>query len=156
MDERDETDREYEAREEQSSDSEGPDMPSLAVAFPGPFSRHEVVVNGWQVPLLEAHMQGEDRVLLVIDQRLGDEFSVGEAERVIPFVADAIAAALGYGCHPRADTGHGAWRTIWWVNNRDGHHVDGPYTSRGDAEICAEAQAFDRAGSHDVAHWAEP
>lgn len=77
------------------------DMPSMAVTFPGPFRYHDVVVNGWQVPFLEAHMQDEDRVLLVIDQRLGGEFSVEESERVIPFVADAISVALGYGCHPR-------------------------------------------------------
>lgn len=78
-----------------------PDLPEPRVSFRGPFRRHDVVVNGWQVPFLEAHMQGEDQVLLVIDQRLGGEFSVEEAERVIPFVADAISVALGYGCHPR-------------------------------------------------------
>jgi hypothetical protein len=45
-------------------------------------------------------MPSEDRVMLVIDQRLATELSVEEAERVIPFVADAIAVALGYGAHP--------------------------------------------------------
>lgn len=79
------------------------DMPSMAVTFPGPFERHAVTVNGWEVPFVEAHMRGEDRVLLVIDRRLGAEFSVDEVERVVPFVADAIAVALGYGCHPRRD-----------------------------------------------------
>jgi len=34
---------------------------------------------------------------------LAVEFSVEEAERVIPFVADAIAVALGYGAHPNDD-----------------------------------------------------
>lgn len=76
-------------------------MPSMAVTFPGPFQHHEVAVNGWKVPLLQAHPQGEDRLLLVLDGRLGAEFSAEEAERVVPFVADAIAVALGYGCHPR-------------------------------------------------------
>jgi hypothetical protein len=80
------------------------ELPSMAVTFPGPFTTHAVSVNGWQVPLMEAHPQGEDRVLLVLDGRLGAEFSVEEAERVIPFVADAISVALGYGCHPRSDT----------------------------------------------------
>jgi hypothetical protein len=83
---------------------ECPDMPSMAVTFPGPFEHHAVSVNGWQVPLIEAHPQGEDRILLVLDGRLGAEFSVEEAERVVPFVADAISVALGYGCHPRGDT----------------------------------------------------
>lgn len=77
------------------------DMPSMSVTFPGPFNRHAVAVNGWEVPLVEAHLQGEDRVLLVLDGRLGAEFSVEEAERVVPFLADAISVALGYGCHPR-------------------------------------------------------
>ncbi len=75
----------------------------MSVIYPGPFEHHDVVVNGWKVPFLEAHLQGEDRVLLVIDRRLGGEFSAQEAERVIPFVADAISVALGYGCHPRDD-----------------------------------------------------
>jgi hypothetical protein len=89
--------------EHSPDEHEGSDMPSMAVTFPGPFEHHEVVVNGWRVPFIEAHMQGEGRVLLVIDRRLGGEFSVEEAERVVPFVADSIAVALGYGCHPRAD-----------------------------------------------------
>lgn len=80
------------------------DMPSMAVTFPGPFEHHDVVVNGWRVPLLQAHMRGEDRVMLVLDRRLGAEFSVAEAERVVPFLADAISVALGYGAHPDDDT----------------------------------------------------
>jgi hypothetical protein len=80
------------------------DMPGMAVTFPGPFEHHDVVVNGWRVPFLQAHMRGEDRVLLVLDRRLGAEFSVQEIERVVPFVADAMAVALGYGAHPDDDT----------------------------------------------------
>jgi hypothetical protein len=56
------------------------------------------------VPFLQAHIQGEDRVTLVIDRRLAAEFSADEAERVVPFVANAIAVAMGYGAHPREDT----------------------------------------------------
>lgn len=79
-------------------------MPSIEVTFPGPFTHHDVVVRGWRVPYLQAHMQGEDRVTLVIDRRLAAEFSADEAERVVPFVANAIAVAMGYGAHPREDT----------------------------------------------------
>jgi hypothetical protein len=75
----------------------------MAVMFSGPREHLDVLVNGWSVPFLEAHTQGEDRVLLVLDERLGAEFSIQEAERVIPFVADAISVALGYGCHPGPD-----------------------------------------------------
>lgn len=79
-------------------------LPSLRVSFPGPFTHHDVVVNGWRVPYLHARMTTEDRVTLVIDRRLGATFSVEEAERVVPFVADAIAVAMGYGAHPDDST----------------------------------------------------
>ena len=77
------------------------DLPSMSITFPGPFEHHDVVVNGWRVPLLQAHMQGEDTIMLVLDRRIAGEFTIHEAERVIPFVADAVAVALGYGRHPR-------------------------------------------------------
>jgi hypothetical protein len=77
---------------------------TFRVTFPGPFEHHDVVVDGWRVPFLQAHMAGEDRVALVIDRRLATELTMDEAERVVPFVADAIAVALGYGAHPNEDT----------------------------------------------------
>jgi hypothetical protein len=89
---------------EMNDEHECSDMPSMEVSFPGPFTHHDVVVRGWRVPYLQAHMESEDRVTLVIDRRLAGEFSVEEAERVVPFVANAIAVAMGYGAHPRADT----------------------------------------------------
>lgn len=76
---------------------------NFRVTFPGPFEHHDVVVDGWRVPFLQAHMPAEDRVALVIDRRLSTELSVEEAERVVPFLADAISVALGYGAHPRGD-----------------------------------------------------
>ena len=77
-------------------------LPAFRVTFPGPFEYHDVVVDGWSVPLLQAHPKGEDRVMLILDGRRGVELSTAEAERLIPFVADAIAIALGYGAHPRS------------------------------------------------------
>jgi hypothetical protein len=77
-------------------------LPQVRVRFPGPFEYHDVVVDGWSVPLLQAHPKGEDRVRLILDGRRSVELSTGEAERLIPFVADAIAMALGYGAHPRS------------------------------------------------------
>lgn len=75
------------------------------VAFPGPFSQHDVVVDGWKVPLLHAHPSGEndETVTLVLDNRLALSLSVEEAERFTPFLADAIAVSLGYTCHPNED-----------------------------------------------------
>jgi hypothetical protein len=75
------------------------------VSFPGPFSHHEVVVDGWSVPHLYAHPCGDHdaSVMLVLDRRLAITVTVEEAERFVPFLADAIAIALGYTAHPRAD-----------------------------------------------------
>jgi len=75
-------------------DDEDLPVDPFRVSFPGPFTHHDVLVEGWRVPFLHAQLGAEDRVLLVLDGRL----------RVVPFVADAISVALGYGAHPRGDT----------------------------------------------------
>jgi hypothetical protein len=76
-------------------------LPSLRVNFPGPFTQHDVVVDGWRVPLLDAQVNQDDgRVLLVLDNRFTLDLSAEEAERVVPFLADAMAVALGYDAHP--------------------------------------------------------
>lgn len=71
------------------------------VSFPGPFTHHEVAVHGWTVPFIRASLGGEDRVRLILDDRRGIDLTTQDAERFIPFLADAIAVALGYGAHPR-------------------------------------------------------
>ena len=42
--------------------------------------------------------------MLVIDDRLAPTFTIAEAERFAPFLADAIAVALGYVSHPDEGT----------------------------------------------------
>lgn len=76
------------------------------VSFPGPFSQHDVVVNGWKVPFVHAkpHGENDEHVMLVLDNRIGEDFTVEEAERFVPFLADAIAIALGYAAHPNEST----------------------------------------------------
>jgi hypothetical protein len=76
------------------------------VNFPGPFSQHSVVVDGWKVPFLHAHPGGDhdENVMLVLDDRLALTVTVEEAERFVPFLADALAVALGYTCHPNEET----------------------------------------------------
>jgi hypothetical protein len=84
----------------------GEDTPAeFRVTFPGPFSHHDVVVDGWKVPLVHAHPSGanDEMVMLVLDNRLAATFTTEEAERFIPFLADAIAIALGYTSHPTED-----------------------------------------------------
>ena len=71
------------------------------VTYPGPFEHHDVVVNGWRLPLLEAQLAGDGaKVLLVLDRRFSLELTVEEAERIVPFLADTLAVALGYDAHP--------------------------------------------------------
>ncbi len=62
-------------------------------------------MNGWSVPHLQAHPCGEndESVMIAVDNRIAITLSVEEAERFVPFLADAIAVALGYTCHPRTD-----------------------------------------------------
>ena len=80
---------------------ECPEEGTFRVTFPGPFTHHEVAFDGWSVPFLRASFYGEDRVRLILDDRRGIDLTTSEAERLIPFLADAIAVALGYGAHPR-------------------------------------------------------
>jgi hypothetical protein len=69
----------------------------------GPFETYRVVVGGRQVPYLNAHPMNGGIVHLNLDNRFGLDLPVADAERVIPFIADCIAVAMGYTCHPAAD-----------------------------------------------------
>ena len=76
------------------------------VTFPGPFQHHDVVVDGWSVPFVKASFRPdtEDHVRLILDDRIGLDLTTAEAEKLTPFLADAISIALGYGAHPREDS----------------------------------------------------
>lgn len=76
------------------------ELPSLRVSFPGPFTHHDVVVDGWRVPLIQAQVAEDGRVLLTLDDRFTLLLGAEEAERVVPFLANAMAVALGYDPHP--------------------------------------------------------
>jgi len=69
----------------------------------GPFENHRVVVSGRRVPFLGAYPVNGGKISLVLDNRLGMEVPVADAETVIPFIADCIAVGMGYACHPSAD-----------------------------------------------------
>jgi hypothetical protein len=36
------------------------ELADFRVSFPGPFAQHDVVVDGWRVPLVHAQVHGED------------------------------------------------------------------------------------------------
>src|SRR5688572_1643739 len=75
----------------------------MDIEYVGPFEHHEVVVNGWSVPYLEAHPMSGGRVSLTLDGRYGLDLELVDAERVVPFLAHAIAVASGYASHPSSD-----------------------------------------------------
>jgi hypothetical protein len=80
------------------------DLPEMEsqVSFVGPFEHHDVVVHGHQVPHLRATPLDGGQVHLNLDRRFGLTLTSEEAERILPFLADAIAVASGYTSHPRA------------------------------------------------------
>lgn len=67
----------------------------------GPFQSHRVIVNGRRVPFLDALPLNGGKVSLLLDSRYAIDISVADAETFIPWIADCIAVALGYTCHPR-------------------------------------------------------
>ncbi len=67
----------------------------------GPFDRRKVTVDGRVVPFLDAIPANGGIIHLLLDQRYGLDISVADAETFIPWIADAIAVAMGYTCHPR-------------------------------------------------------
>jgi hypothetical protein len=63
----------------------------------------DVVVSGCSEPFLEGQAFG-GKVALTLDNRFGLELTREQAQTVVPFLADAIAIALGYPSHPSRDT----------------------------------------------------
>ncbi|MGZ4688183.1 MAG: hypothetical protein ACXVJW_03925 [Acidimicrobiia bacterium] len=75
----------------------------MTVDFPGPFEHHDVVVNGWRIPFLEATPLNGGRIALSLDRRTSIDMTVEEADRLLPFIADCIAVSMGYTAHPGCD-----------------------------------------------------
>lgn len=71
------------------------------IDYVGPFSTTHVVVDERRVPFLESTLRPGGIISLTLDGRYGIDLSAAEAERVVPFLADAIAVAMGYASHPR-------------------------------------------------------
>lgn len=69
----------------------------------GPFKRSHLVVDGWQVPLVDAAEQDGGRVMFVVDGRFGFSVMAGDFEQAARLVATGIAIALGLPCHPRGN-----------------------------------------------------
>lgn len=74
-----------------------------SVEYVGPFESWRVSVDGWEVPLLHATPQPGGKVSLTLDSRFGLDLDLATAERVVPFIANAIAVAMGYAAHPNGE-----------------------------------------------------
>lgn len=72
----------------------------MSVEIVGPFKSHAVVVHGFEVPYLTASPLDGGRVLLALDGRFSVEVPVAELERYGDFIAQCIAVAKGFMCHP--------------------------------------------------------
>lgn len=72
----------------------------MMVEIIGPFSHHSVVINGYEVPHLTAHPVNGGVVTLILDGRMSLEVSVEQFDAYVAFIADAIAVAGGFTCHP--------------------------------------------------------
>jgi hypothetical protein len=79
------------------------DLAVSAVDFVGPFQSYDVIVKGRRVPFLRAQPLDGGGIDVTLDRRFALVLSVAEAERFIPFLADAIAVASGYTSHPTAE-----------------------------------------------------
>jgi hypothetical protein len=72
-----------------------------SVEFIGPWDRHDVIVNGFRVPDLTAIPERGGRICLILDHRYSIDLTMQEADTVVPFLADCMAVARGYTCHPK-------------------------------------------------------
>jgi hypothetical protein len=81
-------------------DADTLDLPESSVGYPGPFQHHDVVVHGHSVPFLTATPKDGGVVRLHLDRRFAVDLSPSEAERMVPFLAECMAIALGHTCHP--------------------------------------------------------
>lgn len=77
--------------------------PRETVEYVGPFEHHAVVVNGRRVRYLDAQPLPGGRIALTLDDRFGLDLSLQDAERVVPFIAHAIAVGAGWAAHSQDD-----------------------------------------------------
>ncbi len=62
-----------------------------------------MTIDGWLVPFVEPVSLSGGRTRLVLDNRFGLVLDEDKARYVLPWIANAIAVASGFSCHPRSD-----------------------------------------------------
>jgi hypothetical protein len=63
--------------------------------------RHELWIDNWTVPLVAPREVDGGRIEFIVDHRLGYVVDAANFESVAKLLADVIAVAWGYACHPR-------------------------------------------------------
>lgn len=69
----------------------------------GPFSEYRLVVDGYNVPFVEAHEDDGGTVTFIMDGRLAWTIPAGAFEDVAHLIATAYALGIGLPCAPSAD-----------------------------------------------------
>jgi hypothetical protein len=76
----------------------------VSVEYVGPFPGHtDLVIDGWSVPFVNAREMDGGIICFTLDRRMAYDFPVGVADEAALMLADAIAVALGYASHFRAE-----------------------------------------------------
>lgn len=75
----------------------------MSMDLVGPFEERRVVLDGWTVPLIQAWEVDGGTVCVVVEDVFAYTIPAGEAENVIRLIANVIASAWGYRCHPQED-----------------------------------------------------
>ena len=81
------------------------DTGNSPVEIVGPFEEYRVVVNGYRVPYLSARPVTGGKVRLTLDSRISADIKVADMQWLVEFIADCIAVAAGYTCHPGPGSG---------------------------------------------------
>lgn len=74
---------------------------NYGVEFIGPIYRSgfDIIVDGHRLPHIDADISESGGVTLVLDRRYAIDLQKEDAEKILPFLANAMAVAAGYSCH---------------------------------------------------------
>jgi hypothetical protein len=85
----------------------------MSAEIVGPFNERRLVIDGWQVPFLEATEVDGGRIHFTLDHRLGLDVEAKDFEPFARFLADAIAIALGLPSHPEGEKSLEEVQRMW-------------------------------------------
>lgn len=84
-----------------------------SVSIVGPFNERRLVVNGWEVPFLQAVETDGGRMHFTLDHRFGFDCDAATFEPLAHFLADTVAVAFGLACHPSGELTYEETQRMW-------------------------------------------